>query len=77
MKVKCINNLSSYPCPLVVGEVYEVRGEHSNKTDWYLVGVEMSWLKTRFEIVDYGGDSYETDCPCGIRRSVCDYHKGG
>lgn len=54
MKVKCIDAPATGE--LELGKIYQVRGEHSEKKDWYLAGVELSWNKKRFEIVDYEGE---------------------
>jgi hypothetical protein len=52
MKVRCINitggDAADY---LVVGQVYEVVGEHTG-TDFRLVGVLPTFRKDRFEIIE-------------------------
>lgn len=76
MKVKCINAKTEFPDepPLVEGQIYEVKGENYTKNDWVLVGQTMSWLKTRFVVVD-DSPIQESECPCGIMRKQCDYHR--
>ena len=49
-KVRCIDNSTiSLPCPLVLGQIYEVDG--NTETSYQLVGEPLGWLKTRFETV--------------------------
>jgi hypothetical protein len=52
MKVKCIDAEFS---SLVFGKTYTVAGEYCN-TDYVLEGGHGTWLKSRFEIVQEGGD---------------------
>ena len=57
---RCIENANN-GCAITIGKIYEVRGENGGKTDYFLVGVELSFMKYRFEIVG---------CPCAITNCV-------
>ena len=60
LKVRCIYTDGSRG--LTVGKVYEVRCENGfGATDYFLVGIKYSYLKTKFVVVG---------CKCGINNCI-------
>lgn len=83
-KVKCIEGNPYAAPPLVVGEIYEVIREENNGVynDCYFLNRgsagEDGWFKYRFIVVEDDASTTKSqshECPCGIVRAQCDYHK--
>jgi hypothetical protein len=85
-KIKCIDNSGGADGHLVVGQVYEVNRESvgSGEIYYWLNNMPQNysgpWYGYRFVIVEEAEEAtakapLSRDCPCGIARQDCTYHR--
>jgi hypothetical protein len=84
--VKCIDNSGGADGHLVHGQIYEVKHESSagGETYYWLENMPQNysgpWYGYRFAVVDEEDEptakaTLSRDCPCGIARQDCTYHR--
>lgn len=80
-KVKCVDNSGAISF-LVVGKIYTATGYNPYANQDFLIeeaprGI-ISWQKKRFIVMEKNcsiTSSLFHECPCGIVRNQCDYHR--
>jgi hypothetical protein len=84
--VKCIDDSGGADGHLIIGQVYEVTYESAvgGEIHYWLKGLPQNlsgpWYGYRFAVIDEENEPtakapLSRDCPCGIARQDCTYHR--